>query len=222
MWDPCADLAVSKRDICCNTHAYFRVRKSGETGFASHPEWLHGPQDAHYVLDLTVCCRSNDSVWGAYGANAVHFSVLLEYMAARIGVSIGTYFQVSNNFHVYQNVLDKIDMGLGAEDLYQGKSSEVAQPTPLVTHPELFDFDLQLFFSGTPAESMLYTNTFFSTVAVPMKDAYAYWRAKDKTSAMVTVLERMPPFSDWRIAAERWFQRRMVKGTVKSEEGIGR
>jgi thymidylate synthase len=53
------------------------------------------------VLDLTVLCRSNDVVWGAYGANAVHFSVLQEYLAGRIGVDVGVMYQFSNNYHGY-------------------------------------------------------------------------------------------------------------------------
>jgi thymidylate synthase len=66
MWDPVADLAANKKDIPCNTHAYLRVRQQVD------------PQSVGLmpVLDITVCCRSNDAIWGAYGANAVHFSVL--------------------------------------------------------------------------------------------------------------------------------------------------
>ena len=41
-------------------------------------------------LQMTVHCRSNDIIWGTYGANAVHFSILQEYVAARIGVDLGT------------------------------------------------------------------------------------------------------------------------------------
>ena len=74
MWDPASDLGVrDKKDIPCNSQAFLRVRKGSS-----------GP-----VLDITVCCRSNDAIWGAYGANAVHFSVLLEYLARMIGVGVG-------------------------------------------------------------------------------------------------------------------------------------
>jgi hypothetical protein len=60
------------------------------------------------VLDLTVCCRSNDAIWGAHGANAVHFSVLQEYLAARIGVGVGTMYQWSNNYHAYESELENL------------------------------------------------------------------------------------------------------------------
>jgi hypothetical protein len=55
------------------------------------------------ALRMTVCNRSNDVVWGAYGANVVQFSSLLCYMAARLGVNVGSYTQISDSFHVYTN-----------------------------------------------------------------------------------------------------------------------
>ncbi len=78
MWDPIADLGQEYRDIPCNTHIYCRVRILGDVDFTG--DWSHEP-----VLDLTVCCRSNDAIWGAHGANAVHF-----FGAARI--SCGAYW----------------------------------------------------------------------------------------------------------------------------------
>ena len=82
MWDTgyAMDLVVKDwKDRPCNTHVYFRIR------------------DLH--LDMTICCRSNDILWGAYGANAVHFSFLQEYMAGRIGCAVGLMYQFSNNWH---------------------------------------------------------------------------------------------------------------------------
>ena len=57
MWNPWGDLDSSSIDIPCNTNIYFKIRE-GE-------------------LQMTVCNRSNDMIWGAYGANAVHMSVRL-------------------------------------------------------------------------------------------------------------------------------------------------
>jgi len=92
------DLEGSWRDRPCNTHCYFRVRGRNAT-----PEETGRP-----VLDMTICCRSNDIVWGAYGANAVHMSMLLEYVAGRAGLGVGTMYQLSNNYHGYVVMLDKI------------------------------------------------------------------------------------------------------------------
>lgn len=88
MWDPDADLGGSSKDHPCNTQIYFRV-----TGG---------------VLDMTICCRSNDAIWGAYGANAVHMSVLQEFMAAASGLVVGRMYQLSNNLHAYVDVFERL------------------------------------------------------------------------------------------------------------------
>lgn len=85
MWDPSVDLGRVGKDVPCNQSAVFMINDGR--------------------LDMTVFCRSNDMIWGAYGANAVHFSFLLEYMALKIGVPPGVYTQVSVNFHAYDNDL---------------------------------------------------------------------------------------------------------------------
>lgn len=84
MHDPATDLGYHGKDQPCNTHVYFDLR--------------------YRKLNMTVCCRSNDMLWGAYGANAVHFSMLQQFLAEWLGVGVGVYTQVSNNMHVY---LDK-------------------------------------------------------------------------------------------------------------------
>jgi len=122
MWDggngddpACNDLDVAVnggKDVPCNTHIYFSVRnesvrvgrKTGEPEEAilsqvdceeDIVEWTQP------VLDMTVCNRSNDLVWGMLGANVVHMSILQEYMADQIGVEVGVYNQFTNNLHVY-------------------------------------------------------------------------------------------------------------------------
>lgn len=84
MWCPVRDLDVDKRDVPCNTVIYFDT-----TGGK---------------LNMTVSCRSNDMLWGAYGSNVVHFSMLLELVAHGAGLPMGVYRQFSNNFHVYTDV----------------------------------------------------------------------------------------------------------------------
>ncbi len=83
MWSAPDDLGVSSKDIPCNLLAVFGV----------------SPLDGR--LDMIVYNRSNDTIWGCYGANAVHFSVLHEWMAAAVGRPLGTYTQVSFNWHLY-------------------------------------------------------------------------------------------------------------------------
>lgn len=217
MWDPVADLDVRKKDIPCNTQAYFRVRG------ARADRWPDGVTITaeRRVLDMTVCCRSNDAVWGAYGANAVHFSVLQEYIAARVGVLVGTYAQMSNNFHVYTDVLKRIDLWRGGGDLYKGETSANVRATPLINDPEAFDSDLRQFMSGAVVE---YKNEFFPSVAYPMQRAYGLWRDRQYSAAQKMLFE-MPPLCDWRVAAGAWFARRMSLGDDQKEgkiwEGVG-
>lgn len=89
MWDPRADLPKLRtggKDVPCNTHAYFAIRTDGK-------------------LDMTVCNRSNDAIFGCFGANLVHFSILQEYLASVLGVPVGKYCQVTNNLHIYLDVV---------------------------------------------------------------------------------------------------------------------
>jgi thymidylate synthase len=91
MWDPMTDLPIADKsaDVPCNTQAFFRI--------------------AEGKLHMTVMCRSNDIVWGAYGANAVHMSYLLQYVASAVGIEVGTYTQFSNNWHIYERHFDLMD-----------------------------------------------------------------------------------------------------------------
>lgn len=210
MWDPPSDLGVQGlRDRPCNTHCYFRVRKDVRMiGVMSNSQ----PEGIFPVLDITVCCRSNDLVWGAYGANAVQFSILLEYMAARIGVGVGKYYQISHNFHAYQNVLDDLE-GKGILEMEEepGRYERgIVDVTPIVTVPKEFDADLLRFMYDPDACSKApYQNDFFHTIAVPMYQANMYWKAKDRQKAL-QYLAQMPPTSDWRLACYQWCQRRIA------------
>jgi thymidylate synthase len=81
LWDPLKDLNRDSRDIPCNDLVTFKLRDG--------------------VLDMTVMNRSNDAMWGAYGANAVQFSTLQEFIASAVGAEVGVYRQISDSFHVY-------------------------------------------------------------------------------------------------------------------------
>lgn len=174
MWDPDTDLAASKRDVPCNTHIYPRVR--GE------------------VLDITVCCRSNDAYWGAHGANAVHFSVLQEYLAARIGVRVGAMYQLSNNYHIYTSVLPE-----------RPPSSVISYPRApmaMVTDPTTFDDDLELFMREPKRPGSHYGNSWFPRVAAPMWELNEARVAKNREWFDETLPSVAAP--DWRAAAKMW------------------
>lgn len=195
-------------DVPCNTHAYF--------------DTIDGR------LNMTVCCRSNDIIWGAYGANAVHFSFLLEFIALATGIPMGVYRQFSNNYHIYTNVVPEAMMMPMARDVentdrYLMKENIHAlnkvpavpalRKVPLIqTSFELFQDELISFMGDHPCE---YKEPFFKHVAVPMYNAHAYYRDKNYDMAidMVDTIRA----EDWRIACVEWLLRRKTKATVNNQ-----
>ena len=189
MWDPRADLeklSSGGRDVPCNTTAYFDLRGG--------------------ALNMMVSNRSNDAIWGAYGANAVHFSVMQEYLAARLGVPVGKYHQVSNNLHIYLGVyprerIKEIAENADALDLYS-----VLEPRPMVTAPGSFDDDLEQFLWTPDDYDLPVENAWFREVAVPV---YRAWTSRSQED-----LSRIDA-PDWGLACREWVSRHPGKKASK-------
>lgn len=200
MWDPSADLGVpGLKDRPCNQNIMLRTDRANSN---------------KRYLDMTVTCRSNDAVFGAYGANAVHFSILQEYLAARIGVSVGTYTQFSNNLHMYDWSLNKADYSSARESdriLYRDGYPGVR---PLVDDPEAFDDELCDFLYD-PHRALLdgYRNSHFERVAYPM------WRVNEarlqKKWDLAAEWAQDIDAPDWRRATLEWIQRRAERASTK-------
>ena len=192
MWDTSADLGMMGKDFPCNLVTTFRINPSGH-------------------LDMTVFNRSNDLIWGAYGANAVHFSVLQEVMAAWIGVPVGRYWQISSNFHAYLNTFEKhkalLDLSPGFTPYELGE----VQPFQIVnTDIETWFRDLDMFMSEGPV--MGFQDPFFKKVVVPMFQAWEAWKDKDAPDFMDSAryfADRIAA-TDWRKACLEWLERRDV------------
>ena len=204
MWECNNDLDRDTLDTPCNTHIYFKVRNN--------------------KLNMTVCCRSNDMIWGAYGANAVHFSMLQEYMAARIGVEVGVYNQVSDSFHVYTELFNSMKEKLPEFDYYTFKYPMVGNPYktisvfPMVNDPEEFDGDLDAFFRG---QQNGFANHFFSDVAIPMKTAWDMHKLDQNTRGAISLLYSFCKAEDWQIACVEWLERRLKgKEEAKDTEAV--
>jgi len=121
MWDPTSDLGKNGKAFPCNLCLTFQRDQEGR-------------------LDMTLFCRSNDIIWGAYGANAVHFSVLLEYMAIWIGCPVGVFRQISVNWHAYLESFDQVKSltdGIGSPNPYDGQVQHLPMILPMSTfeHP---------------------------------------------------------------------------------------
>ena len=213
MWDANKDLNRQGKDVPCNTNIYFKIRDN--------------------ELHMTVCNRSNDMLWGAYGANVVHMSMLQEYMASRIGVQIGTYRQVSDSFHVYLNpVWDKVkDIEL---DIYTQR--EIKNPydtlcvhtnyeqndhVSLVTDPLSFDWELKRFFGIQPMDFEVvvdgWENAAFREIGVPMMKAYAAYNIGELDYAYEKAEEIKA--IDWRRACLDWIRKREMSLINKADKG---
>ena len=195
MWDPRVDLSVNKNDIPCNTQIFFRVRE-----FEAH-DGMKKP-----VLDMMVCNRSNDAIWGAYGANAVHMSVLHEVMAGLAGVELGTYYQTSFNFHAYEPILKKI--GAPEDTAYLGEPSPLVRGnTPSERRKDAKELlaACALVIASEGYEST--GNHWLDTTVRPMMMAHQLWKGGHRPSAIESLNE--VESTDWRAAAKAWFVRRI-------------
>lgn len=195
MWDPGNDNAQFN-DVPCNTTMYFDCREGR--------------------LNMTVCCRSNDILWGAYGANAVHMSFLQQLLAEALDVPVGIYRQFSNNFHAYTETADQF---LASPPLYDELED------PYVTDPvkcrpmrilnqhgwggmEEFLYDCAALVNGDRVETL---NTFYAReVMFPMFMYYAErkWKVGDLDNSRINQMVDC----DWKQAALTWIE---LKGERK-------
>jgi thymidylate synthase len=208
MWDALDDLSTdeAKKDVPCNLVI---------------TPLLIERQDGR-ELDMTVFCRSNDAIWGAAGANAVHFSILQEYLARNLLVPVGRLYQISNNFHVYNDVFSELKatgyLERPAITPYVNLRYDV-----IVGDANSFDIELELFSEFARArrsdkdwtEIQHWHNRFFPDVALPMVEAYRVFRSsggEERYLVMQNILLRdltnNLPRSDWLYAARQWTERR--------------
>lgn len=193
------------KDVPCNTQCYF--------------DTLGGK------LNMTVTCRSNDAIWGCYGANMVHFSMLLEYVAGATGIPMGVYRQFSNNFHIY---LDRPDVQrlhdvdgtptVGVDDRYVTAG---LAPYPLMPlgNAKDFDADLKLFFElwqpDVPMVAGDFESDFFAEVAVPLWNAHVAY--KDNWFNLAYRNIGCCAAEDWQVASHEWLKRREEKRNAKTQ-----
>ena len=189
MWDPENDLGAESNDIPCNTHIYFGISDN--------------------KLNMTVCCRSNDLWWGAYGANMVHFSILQEYIAAHVGVKIGTYTHLSNNFHLYTDIvpIDKLHKFAEDANINDRYLMEGIIPSPLFAtgvDPSFWDDDLKRFMQFPDQTAIQYEHDFFNNTAQPI---YSAWKSRKDGMSDGLMIANGIEAEDWRIACVEWIKR---------------
>lgn len=192
IWDS-ADLGKQTKDKACNTQIIFDRRRG--------------------LLNMTVYNRSNDIWWGAYGANAVHFSFLQEFVAHALGVPCGVYRQVSHNLHLYTDLYDAarhIDNPPHPHD--GGRYENLGGVAGVNPYPIMEDDDWQTFLVeceqfcddpfGSPSR---YAHRFFREVAHPM--AMISYTRRHKLGTGHSWANEVRA-EDWRLAALNWLAKR--------------
>ena len=194
IYHPSHDLNTDSKDIPCNDMVMFSIRQG--------------------KLNMTVCNRSNDVIWGAYGANAVQFSFLMQYVAAGVGVGLGAYYQVSNSYHVYEDnpYWQFCKAREGTNFTYPYRDINMTSMKGSMDKPEHIREDLQtLFWAVSKAASgelvgAEHRNTLIEHTAAPMLQAYYFYRAGDYPTAMLSA-EQIAA-ADWRAGCKNWLNRR--------------
>lgn len=199
MWDGAWDLGLQSKDLPCNTHVYFSRDVAGR-------------------LDMTVCNRSNDAVWGAVGANVVQFSVLQEFMAAWIGCPVGRYWQVSNNMHLYLDQHRDLMHQLAEKAFpsHQHRDQDpyergLVRPYPLLAGNTIHTFlqDVDVLLSEDPTLGM--RSVFLRRVALPMLRGFRAFQngGRDiRCDLALNHLGEIPSDCDWGVAAVDWIEQR--------------
>lgn len=209
MWDASHDLTAQTKDKPCNVGLSLQLNHDG-------------------ALDMVVHNRSNDLIWGATGANAVHMSFLQEFVAAGVGVPVGRYWQVSSNLHAYKNeLLERVSVlsDLACDphrtvntDYY---SRESIEPYPICrVDTGTWLQDLGIFMKEGPIIG--FRDPFFRQVATPLLRGYqAYKEAKnpDRYEQAEEILEQVRA-ADWRLAAIEWVRRRKIAHQRAKDDGV--
>ena len=213
LWDVTKDLGMDGKAFPCNTMITVQINDQGQ-------------------LEIVVFCRSNDIVWGTFGANAVHFGFLQEYLATRIGVQIGTYTQVSINYHAYINVLkdkledirfkgDRVNYIDNPYDSFFQQRGQVRT----VLMPSAIDqiLDELLIHEGTefalPRTYRSFEDNAWTEMAYAMLRAHAVYRTLDNPlnyHSAIDILKTQDQSIDWIAAGIQWMQRRLDAWTAKS------
>lgn len=183
MWDP-QDLLKDTRDMACNCQIMPRV--VGDR------------------LDFLITNRSNDLVFGAMGANAVHMSFLQEWLAVSLGLRCGMWHHVSANLHVYEQHFGFLDTS--SEDqtwLWKGYPGF----QPLVAPGEdaaLFRAECVQLVGGKLDG---FQSRFLEDTVEPVYASWREWKGGDKEEALE--IARSIEANDWRRAVVSWYNRRM-------------
>ena len=175
----------------------------------------------HVMLDLgckygkvsSTCVYSigsNDLVMGLAGANAVHFPMLMLYMANRLAVEVGCLHQMTADLHVYDRDHHRVAEGASNTEILSGAEVELFFPH----EQETFQHELSEFMDLMRRNKPM-TFRFFTTkgmrVARELYTVYKQFRSsEDRSKGFIQHLqEGLYEHSPWIEAAKMWLSRRV-------------
>lgn len=202
IWDVDCDLGSTSKDIPCNDMVKLRV--------------VNG------LLDIVVFCRSNDMIWGAYGANIVQFSTLQEFIAGALGIPVGRYYQVSCDFHAYTDTVNKCP-----KPSFFDANKVLPKPYPMFegwndSHLEFLNAvdhfvnvvrSLTKVFDHADYDFLGPVPDYITDVATPMLNAWLAFKNKNNPNRHSLAIKEMMQChaDDWRTAGIAWLARRSPK-----------
>lgn len=194
------DLDKQTKDKACNMSVVFRIRQG--------------------KLCITVYNRSNDMIWGAYGANVVQFSMLQEYVAAHLGLPLGEYTQITNSYHVYTtgpggDLWNKLqeDYGDGNSEIYDKSVHSSVYMNQYDMDSGDFDHDLKLFFNTYDEFGLqeighmtCWRSSYFQQLILPVLCVFLVHKEHGATVAM----EHVNSIEDdaWKLGITSWLVKR--------------
>jgi thymidylate synthase len=185
MWDPNHDPYTGMRDVPCNVIML--------------PRLFVKPDDTYY-LELTVFNRSHDAVWGLFGANVVHFSVVHEYLAWRLKAELGALHFMSNNVHVYDGFMDRYDLTEPDCDLYNQRVVSARRLFDPFGSDGVFRRELERWLEDTTDPTKVaYSFPVFNDLLIPMARVHCIFK-HDSIPAAEAALSTIV-HEDWRLAA---------------------
>jgi len=212
MWSAGRDLGRIGKAVPCNLTATVQVSPTR-------------------ALDLAVFNRSNDIVWGCYGANAVHFSMLQEYLASAICVPMGTYTQVSVNWHAYVNTFEQVrSIPYGDGQLWDpnwplmdpyAKNEVRSVPMGFLEDQVLNDTIIKSLLREEEDGFQRYYEPYdaWDEVVYSVLKAHHFWRTlppPDRYTFALNEVEHTAALGyDWAVAMKEWVERRKARWEEK-------
>ena len=133
-----------------------------------------------------------------------------------IGIPMGTYYQISDSWHAYTKNWEKYggtDSAVMMEDPYHDSVS--CRSVSMIGNPSTFDEELQ-HWMDSPETALNFDNTFFESVAEPLRVAWELYKQEDIESAIDVLKDGTSVGVDWFVAGTQWLTRVQNKRAAKA------